>query len=129
MPQTDYTFPKAHRLKGQKNIENLLRRARSYTASPFRVFWTEEPAETEGPVLQVAISVSKKNIKKAVRRNLIKRRFREAYRIASAQLSEKATNTDRKIRILFVYRHAGVLPFTSIQQAVMQCLKQIESTL
>jgi ribonuclease P protein component len=52
---------------------------------PFRVLYIYE-SPSESPLPEVLFSVSKRNFKKAVDRNLIRRRCREAYRLHKAIL-------------------------------------------
>jgi ribonuclease P protein component len=73
------SFGKSERLSGQKLIDTLFSDGKSYVVPPFRIVWFKYEITGVFPV-RLLISVSKKKIKKAVDRNLIKRRIREAYR-------------------------------------------------
>lgn len=78
---TAQTFRKAERLCRQKLIDRLFSSgSRSLTAFPLRlVYRTVEIAESEEPV-SLLISVPKKKLRRAVKRNRSKRQVREAYR-------------------------------------------------
>jgi ribonuclease P protein component len=73
------TFPKHERLSSQKIIEELFSKGSSNYLYPFRIIMLDRNEEnTAFP--QVLITVPKKNFKKAVDRNRIRRQIREAYR-------------------------------------------------
>jgi ribonuclease P protein component len=79
-----YTFTKEERLCNKKLIDELFHNGSSFLCYPFKVSWliVEEPLLFPA---QVLFSVSKKRFKRAVDRNLIKRRIREAYRLYKQQ--------------------------------------------
>ena len=79
-----YTFIKEERLCNKKLIDELFHNGSSFLCYPFKVSWliVDEPLLFPA---QVLFSVSKKRFKRAVDRNLIKRRIREAYRLYKQQ--------------------------------------------
>src|ERR1700712_3819701 len=92
-----YTFTKEERLCNKKLIDQLYHNGSSFLCYPFKVSWLMATDLQPFPA-QVLFSVSKKRYKKAVDRNLIKRRIREAYRLHKQQcLYTPLLNADRKI--------------------------------
>jgi ribonuclease P protein component len=79
-----YSFKKEERLCNVKLIEKLFTDGSSFLVYPFRIVWLSELADSAHPV-QVLISVPKKRFKRAVDRNLIKRRIREVYRLNKSE--------------------------------------------
>ena len=75
----DQSFKKEERLLSKKIIDLLFEKGVSFVNNPVRTIWLEAELKTNSPV-QVLIAVPKKNVAKAVDRNTIKRRMREAYR-------------------------------------------------
>jgi ribonuclease P protein component len=73
-------FNKEERLCSKKSLDLLFKNGSSFLLYPFRItyFFVSEPHTYPA---QVVINVAKKRFKRAVDRNFIKRRTREAYRI------------------------------------------------
>lgn len=75
-----YTFKKEERLCSRKHLDLLFKNGSSFLLYPFRVSYLFVDQATDVPA-QVVINVPKKRYKRAVDRNLLKRRIREAYRL------------------------------------------------
>jgi ribonuclease P protein component len=83
------TFSKQERLSSVKDIETLFKKGKSLFVFPLKVVFiskkiddtTEENQQKVIPPARLLISVSKRNFKKAVDRNRIKRQIREGYRL------------------------------------------------
>ena len=114
------TFKKKERLSKEKNIQELFGKGSSFYLYPFKVFFMKNP-DPAYPVHQVLISVSKKNFKKAVDRNLIKRRIREAYRLNKNQLSEQ-----NKLLIAYLYSVKEILPSAQIHERLIKTFKRFD---
>ena len=69
------------------------------------------------------MSVPKKLFKRAVRRNLLKRRLRESYRL------QKELLTGVGVDFMLAYNSPEVLPFDIIRQEVAEVLEKISSKL
>ena len=65
-------FGKTEKLKSRKQIDDLFARGKSFAIPPIRVSFQFLPAQ-EKPVFQAGVTASKRNFKKAVDRNRIKR--------------------------------------------------------
>src|SRR6516165_6102438 len=96
--ETRLTLGKNERLKKRKVIEEVFNSGESFSIYPLRVLYlisrdstidNDTPGSGERvpePILQFGVAVSKKNFKKAVDRNRIKRLIREAYRLQKPEL-------------------------------------------
>lgn len=86
--QGNYTFPKTERLHSNKQIAWLFgtNGSKSMSAYPLRMVYKVTPAAAQDssgqpcPRSQVMISVPKRCLHRANKRNLAKRQIREAYR-------------------------------------------------
>jgi ribonuclease P protein component len=114
-----FSFKKEERLAGEKHIQELFEKGSSFHLYPFRVLSLANP-ETERKINRVLISVSKRNFKRAVDRNLIKRRIREAYRTQKEQI------TGLSLLIAFVYTSKEIEPFSLIKDKLFLVLEKIK---
>lgn len=77
--------------------------------------------KTEG-VLQMGVSVGKRHFKRAVDRNLLKRRIRESYRKQKHELKETLTASGISMDIFFVYSNARISDYAEIETAMASAL-------
>ena len=75
-----YTLGKEERLKSRKIIGRLYEEGKVIKAYPLRMVYLQTIHTSDFPC-QVGVSVAKRNFKKAVDRNRIKRLLRESYRL------------------------------------------------
>ena len=115
-----FSFRKEERLYKKKQIQELFDKGSSFYLFPFKIIVLPHPDATH-PVHQVLISVSSKNFRRAVDRNLIKRRIREAYRLQKAKLRKNP-----KLTIAFLYTAKEILPFEEIGRKLLLAMARIE---
>lgn len=115
-----FTFKKEERISSEKIIKELFDKGSSFYLYPFKVFFQPNP-DSAYPLHQILISVSKRNFKRAVDRNLIKRRIREAYRLNKHRLA--ASN---KFRIAYIYSVKDILPSTQVQDQLVKTFKRFD---
>jgi len=99
------TFNKEERLCSKRLIDLLFKDGSSFLLYPFRVSYLFVETEHKFPV-QVVINVSKKRFKRAVDRNVIKRRTREVYRLQK-QLQLYSSLTDSSKLLLLSVQFIG----------------------
>ena len=78
-----FTFNKKEKLKSEKLITQLFAEGQSVASYPLRMVYLKTSFDDDIKV-KAGVSVSKRNFKKAVDRNRIKRLMREAYRLQKA---------------------------------------------
>lgn len=76
----DFKFPKKEKLKSKKLIESLFTEGKAVSKYPFKLVYLKTEF-TEEVKIQAGVSVPKRNFKRAVDRNRIKRLMRESYRL------------------------------------------------
>lgn len=94
------SYQKVEKLKSKKLIEQLFAEGRPVKASPLRLIYLESEFDSNIK-LKVGVSVSKRNFKKAVDRNKVKRLIREAYRLNKSILFNNIT-TQYAFMILYI---------------------------
>ena len=118
-----YTLCKKERLYGKRAISGLFDTGHSFFQSPYKVFWIKVPVPEPCPS-RFAVSVPKRRFKRAVDRNLIKRRTREVFRTNKQLLNEVVSEGDQ-IRLMVVYAADRLLPVTELKPAMEKILQRI----
>ena len=116
-----FIFKKAERLSKKKSIQELFDKGSSFYLYPFKVLHSPNPDPTS-EVHQILISVSTRTFKKAVDRNLVKRRVREAYRLQKEIIQHKS----QKGVFAFIYTAKTIMTFEDIKDKLFLVLKKIE---
>ena len=123
--QVRKNFTKAERLHERKLIQQLFKEGSSFFKHPFKVIYLPVK-RNDGPSARVLVSVSKRNFKKAVDRNRIKRLIREAYRLNKHLLSpEYVTPQDTSLLIGFIYTGKNLPDFQEVEQKIMLILQEL----
>ena len=122
-----YTFRKEERLCSRKYLDLLFKNGSSFLLYPFRVsyLFVDEPADVKA---QVVINVPKKRYKRAVDRNLLKRRIREAYRLNKEENFYTQLPTDKGL-LLFSIQFVGKdkYEFVFIQKKLIATFKRFQN--
>lgn len=74
------SYPKKEKLKSKKLIDQLFEEGQSVSAFPLRLVYLQTTFNDD-VIAKTGVSVSKRNFKKAVDRNRVKRLLREVYRL------------------------------------------------
>jgi len=111
------TLPRSERLRGKAAVSALMSRGRWGVTRDLKYCCLKNDSP-EG-ANRVMVSVPKRLFKRAVKRNLLKRRLREAYRTRKSLLPPSATD------ILLLYNTKEELDFATIREEVEAILKKI----
>ena len=112
-----FSYNKFEKLKSRKQIELLFAQGKSISSFPVKVFYLPVEHTPEHPV-QVGVGVSARNFKKAVDRNTIKRRMREAYRLHKLPLHEHLITNQKSVAVFILWIDKQ-LPTTAALQDLM----------
>ena len=118
------TFLKNERLCGKTTIDNLFTNGSSIKDSSFRLVWNTEEFDND-IVAQTLIVVSKKYIKNAANRNVLKRRMREAFRIYKSGLYTKIKSKKQQLAIAIIYQEQEMLPYKVIEDKIKLILSRL----
>ena len=114
--QTGNTLPKTERLCGKTGISELLAKGKHGSMQGMRYLFV---TDTGNDYNRIMVSVPKKLFKRAVKRNLLKRRIRESYR------KQKHNLTSKGMDVLFMYSTKEILCYEDIYKTVGQIIDKI----
>ncbi len=113
------TLNKKDRLKSHSKIRELFDHGGKLKQHPITLFYLiDEGKDEDGTSMKMGVAVGTKHFKKAVQRNLLKRRIREAYRLQRAALRETIAASPYNISLFFVYADYTVLDYNTIGPSV-----------
>ena len=120
----EFTLKKEERLCSQKIIGDLFASGESFLAYPLKVVFLKTDTSQSYPVL-AAFTVSKRNFKRAVKRNLLKRRMREAYRLNKHLLYDELATKNITLAMRFVYVGKDIVEYTAIEKGIISAFRKL----
>ncbi|MFT6867989.1 MAG: ribonuclease P protein component [Cyclobacteriaceae bacterium] len=117
-----FTFLKEERLTGKKNIEELFQHGSSFYLHPLLLKYTSKSDDLT--CNRILISVPKKKFKRAVHRNLLKRRIKEAYRLNKNQVFQ---GDPPYYHFAIIYLDKVILPYAQIEEKLIHLLKRLKN--
>ena len=112
------------RLKSEKEINDLFLTGKVFFNCPIKLLLLRNKANSSE--CKLLISVSKKKFKKAVNRNLLKRRMRETLRLHLHKIKTISEKKDTGLHIAVLYISKEILSYHTIEKAILELLDQIE---
>ena len=123
----NYRFTKAERLCSKKRIESLFHQGRSRWKGCLRITYLISDEALEAPV-QVMFAVPKKQFSRAIDRNVLKRRMREAYRLNKQDLIKQVSSLNKYILIVFLYIGKQVETYSLIEAELKELLANVSKS-
>ena len=117
-------FPAAQRLKSKKVIEELFKKGSSVYLYPFRLIYSKNQAASPR-YPQVLISVPKRNFKKAVDRNRLRRQIKESWRLNKSLIYSEEWKIVPEYCI-FIYTSKEKMPFKTIEKKLILILRCLQ---
>jgi len=77
----------------------------------------------------MAVSVPKRLFKRAIDRNLLKRRIREAYRLQKQEFSEFLNNAGVRIHLVIQYKGEEIEAYQVIEKKLHEILEKLKKKL
>ncbi|PWK20533.1 ribonuclease P protein component [Xanthomarina spongicola] len=114
------TYSHKEKLKSEKLISQLFLEGKSVSAYPLRMVYLKTTF-TDAVKIKAGVSVSKRNFKKAVDRNRIKRLLREAYRLEKDSFFNNMT-TQYAFMILYIGKEKPT--YTEVEIKMKQLLQK-----
>ena len=130
----DNSLSRAERLRSLSAIRRLFGEGQSGFVYPFRynfLIHTDAPSASEESMIHSSeyvkdmFSVPKRFHKRANKRNLLKRRSREAYRLNRTSLVESLSSRGLSVELALVYSAKECHSYKTIEYAVQRILEQV----
>ena len=117
------SLPKSERLRSRKTIALLFSEGNSIVASPVRMVWVQS-ANADNSPFQFAVSVPKKNFKRAVDRNRLKRQMREAVRKNKSEIKKLLEEKNKPCSLMFVFTGKEKAEYKEIETQIILILQR-----
>ena len=123
------SFKKEERLCNVKLIDKLYHNGSSFLVYPFRIIWLAADSDLPFPA-QILISIPKKRFKKAVDRNLLKRRIREIYRLNKSEMLYPFLN-QRSEKIILAINYIGneISEYASLEKKFISAIQRLKKNI
>jgi ribonuclease P protein component len=119
--QKSHGLSKAERISGVKDVAALLAGGKWMRSELLKVCFMRNDLEYS----RIVVAVPKRLFKRAVKRNLLKRRIREAYRLQKELLGATPGAAATGFDILLQYNSPEVADFAAIRDDVAVVLRRI----
>jgi ribonuclease P protein component len=117
------TLHKSERLCSHKIIEELFDAGGTCLVYPIKLVFMKTVDADQ--VLQVAFAVSKRNFKHAVKRNILKRRMREAFRLNKVPVIDELAAKNLHVALMFVFIGKDESTYQMIEKSTILALKKM----
>ncbi|MBE6310454.1 MAG: ribonuclease P protein component [Bacteroidales bacterium] len=113
---------KYEKLCSRTAINNIFQGGKSAICYPLRAAFT---ISAENAPTQFLITIPKKKIRKAVKRVLLRRRVREAYRLNRNRLTPILNKQGKSIKVAFVYLSDEIADYDTINTKMQALMDKI----
>lgn len=120
-----FTFTKEERLCRKSYLDALFQSGSSFFIYPLAVHFLEITEEKLPFPAQVVFSVPKRRFKRAVDRNLLRRRLKEAYRLNKAKFYEDLAGSNKQIVFLVSYSANSPLPYAQLEKTLVKVMQRL----
>ncbi len=116
------TLSKSDRLTSGVAISQIYDKGKHLNDYPFKIVWLKETGEAG---LKAVFSVPKRKFKRAVDRNQIKRKLREAYRKHKHDCQKTIESQNISVSLFLVYLGKGVPQSTTVDDKIILLLNRL----
>jgi ribonuclease P protein component len=124
------SFGKEYKLCSKRVIDELFEGTEAVKQYPLRLLYKKNPIHSSNEKsFQIVISVPKRKIRKANKRNRIKRILREIIRLNKHELEKELINHDLKLALFLIYNESTELDYPLLDKKVKKLFQQLNNIL
>ncbi len=126
----NFSLTHEERLRSRSAIRRLFESGHHGFVYPLRYMWiADQVDESHSPHAEVMFSVPKRFHKRANKRNLLRRRIKESYRLQKHPLSLKLEQGNTTIDLALIYTTKEAHNYKTINNAVRKVMDKISEAL
>jgi len=122
------SFPKKERLTHRKSVQELFSKGQAAFLYPLKVLYIPRLDGGLPSYPKILIAVPKKRFKKAVERNRLKRKIREAYRTQKNQIDFLYSEHSPK-SMAFIYVGKEDMPYAQLKMKLKAAISKVSDAL
>jgi ribonuclease P protein component len=126
MNNEGFTLKKNEILSKRDDINLLFKEGKSFNEFPFKVIHRKNVNLEKEPV-QFGVSIPKRLFKKAVDRNLLKRRCKEAYRLNRKELKNSCNKQHIQLHFMLIFISKEAVNYQIIEQKIIITLQRLQA--
>jgi len=118
------SFNKVERLKSKKQITEIFEKGKKIKQYPFVLNYLFVD-ESDSPI-KIVVSVPKRLVKFANKRNRLKRQIKEAYRLNKADIYQKLEQNNKNLALFLIYTGKEKENYHFIEKKLILLLNQLK---
>jgi ribonuclease P protein component len=116
---------KNNRLTHEKDISKLFSSGSSIFVYPVKLLYTFSEIGQDNSTFKIMVVVSKRNLKRAVKRNLIKRRLREIFRLNLYRFVDNIPS-NKRLDIALIYVSKEIQESSILEKAELELIDKLK---
>jgi ribonuclease P protein component len=125
MRQKQASFTKGERLCSVTAVRDLFAAGSTLSIPPLRIIYRIMPEDKASVPVRVLISVPKRYFRKAVQRNLIRRRIREAYRKNKITLINTFSGSGNHLDLAIIWNDTAIHPYNVTERCIKEMTEKL----
>jgi ribonuclease P protein component len=122
------TFSSEERIKSRKLLEKLYQEGEQIKNFPYRLKYLKVAFDS-GAQVQIVVSIPKRNVKKAVKRNRLRRQIKEVYRLNKADLLSQFKDKEKGLALFLIYTGKENQQYEYLESKLKELLEKLQKTL